>query len=324
MIAEKVNVSACLNQAFSRMKGLLFPFSFSKWLTLGLCAWVLGIGENGGNSCNGISNFVEKAIKSIKGDRTLLEILNTLFWGEGTVFERIAGLLSAEAAIIQFIALLLVCFSVIILALLVAIAYFKGRMIFVWLDNLLWNKAEIQPAYNNFKKQGLDFFKGKLFIDIWYYLLCLLLSSMALYPGLRYLRESARLGEWLNVDFPLAAGLVLLVILGILNIPVLIYLGLLFRFTPLIMYKKGITFQEALAEFNLLLFSRKIQFFKYFCFDWLINIAAGTLTALLICCSCCILALPLTLPVIGATMLLPWHVIHSCLAIEFYEKLMEK
>ena len=322
MLAEKVNISACLNQAFARMKGLLFPFNLKKWLTLGLCAWVLGLGEYGGNSSNGISNFAEKTIKSIKGDRTLLEILNTLFWGEGTIFERIAGLLSAETAIIQFIALLLVCFSVIILALLVAIAYFKGRMIFVWLDNLLWNKAEIQPAYNDFRKQGIDFFKGKLFIDIWYYLLCLLLSSMALYPGLRYLRESARLGEWLDVDFSLAAGLVLLVMLGILNIPVLIYLGLLFTFTPLIMYKKGISFQEALSEFNSIFFSRKIQFLKYFCFNWIINIAAGTLTVLLICCSCCILAIPLALPVIGAAMLLPWHVIHSYLAIDFYEKLI--
>ncbi len=320
MLAEKVNVSVCLNQAYARMKGLLFPFDIQRWLTLGLCAWILTLGESGGGSGNWGRNWGKNA-----GDggvsQTVLEKLNTLFWGEGTVFERFAAVLEMESATIQIIFYGAVLFLLVILAIALVIAYFQGRMNFVWLDNLLNDRSRIQPAYREYEKPGVDFFKGKLCIDIWFYLINLLLFGVVLYPGYQYLKESARVGEWGSFTAAHGTFLVLLGLLIAANVLVSVYLALLFTFVPLIMYKTGLGFHDAWASFNNMLLNRKIQFIKYLFFNWIVDLAAGVLIGLIVLCSCCILAIPLMLPVIGSTMLLPWYVLRSYLAIEFYEVL---
>ena len=319
-LAEKVNVSACLSQAYARMKGLLFPFSLKKWITLGFCSWAVTLGESGSNSGNWDKLGKTTGMKNESG-QTVLEMLNTIFWGDGSIFERIAGILQMQADTIQLIFHIGIAAAVFILLLAVVIAYFKGRMCFVWLDNLINNRAEVQNAYRKYEKPGVGFFKGKLYIDIWYYLISLLLWGITLCPGIQYLRESARMGEWGSFNSALASSMILGAVLAILNILVLFYLKLLFDFAPLIMYKEGLSFNEAWSAFNHMLFCRKIQFVKYYFFYWLVNLAAGVLLVLLLVCSCCILLFPLVLPVIGATMLLPWHVTGSYLTIEFYEVL---
>lgn len=320
-LAEKVHISACINQAYARMKALLFPFNLQKWLTLGLCAWVLTLGEAGGGS--GGRGF-DKAFGKTENNQTLLEMLNTIFWGEGSVFERFAKVFDTGTQTIQIIFWGAVLLLLVVITLSIVVAYFQGRLRFVWLDNLLNNRAQLQRVYREYEEQGVDFFKGKLFIDIWYYVIALCLAGATLYPGIRYLRESARLGEWCSFNSFLGTGIILGAILVLLNIAVTIYLACLFTFTPLMMYKHDCSFDEAWRLFNDMLSQRKIEFVKYIVCNWMINMAAGVLLMFLLLCSCCILAIPLALPVIGATILLPWYVMRSYFAIEFYEKLTEE
>ena len=165
-LAEKVHVSACINQAYARMKALLFPFNLQKWLTLGLCAWVLTLGEAGGGS--GGRGF-DKAFCETENNQTFLEMLNTIFWGEGSVFERFGKVFDTSTQTIQIIFWGAVLLLLVVITLSIVVAYFQGRLRFVWLDNLLNNRAQLQRVYREYEEQGVDFFKGKLFIDIWYY-----------------------------------------------------------------------------------------------------------------------------------------------------------
>ena len=298
------------------MKALLFPFDLVRWVTLGFCSWVLLLGEqqNSGNMLN-VSDLKDT------GEFDLLDSLHLLFWGEAALTERIAAVFGVSAEVVRWVLFggsFLLAAGIVLW---IVIAYFQARMTFVWLDDLLCRRALIREPYIRYKEQGGRYFKGKLLVDIAYW--CVLLGAVAisLVPFVQYLKESARLGEWGGFDCGLAVGIGVVLVFVILYILFGIYYGLLFAFLPLIMYKKNCSFRTALREFNGLLNTRWTQFLKYILFLLLIHTAAGFLISGLICCSCCLLALPLCLPVIGAVLLLPWNVFRSYFAIEFFETL---
>ena len=316
-LAKNVNVSDCLTRGFERMKALLFPFDLLRWITLGFCAWLIGAGQGG--SVN-LPDFKDFGGEESEEGLSVLDSLYILFWGEGSLSERLAAGFDVSPAMVQLF-LWGGAFVVIIgIAITIIVAYFQARIRFVWLDNLLWKRSLIRVPYAQYKEQGGEFFKGKLIVDIGYYLLLLVAVSGCAVPFVLYLRESARVGDWGGMTGGMIAGIAVFLLFSLVNIFFMAYYKLACTFIPLIVCKKNMSFWQALGEFNNMLKQRLGQFVKFLLFSILLGIALGVLCVMLILCCCCLL-LPLGMPIIGATMLLPWHVMMGYYTIEFFETL---
>src|SRR5579863_1037870 len=53
----EISVTEAVEPAYERVKLMLFkPFDFTKWIVIGFCAWLAGLGESGGGGFHG-GNF---------------------------------------------------------------------------------------------------------------------------------------------------------------------------------------------------------------------------------------------------------------------------
>src|ERR1035438_5984892 len=54
---REIGVTEAIEPAYERVKQMLFnPFDFSKWIIIGFCAWLAGLGESGGSG-GGFNGF---------------------------------------------------------------------------------------------------------------------------------------------------------------------------------------------------------------------------------------------------------------------------
>src|ERR1017187_9545305 len=55
---REISVTEPIEPAYDRVKQVLFkPFDFTKWIILGFCAWLAGLGESGGGGGGGFNGF---------------------------------------------------------------------------------------------------------------------------------------------------------------------------------------------------------------------------------------------------------------------------
>jgi len=290
-----------LRPAWRRMAEILFmPFSMTKWFILGFSAWLATLGEGGGGSVGSGSRNLA-GLTGKQEDPTHTDLTG--------VIDQIRAFLERHGGTIAWIVAIAVCVGVAI-ALVVTWARSRGK--FMFLDNVLNNRAEIAIPWRTFNRHGNSLFRW----NIVYGLVCL----MALIPLIVFSFSGIVLPciERGTLTVSAVRGIVLSG--GLLMVFALIT-GYITRFledfvVP-IMYKCDLTATRAWGRFMGLLRDNFWRLMLYGVFYVALGMVAGACIFLLIIGTCCIAGCLIAIPYVGAVLVLPVTVFFRVYSVQY-------
>ncbi len=294
-----INYGDPLGKGWDRMKKILFakPFDLNKWFVIGFSAFLAGL-LNGSWS---YSKSIEKYRDQLDLNNVEYQFRNAYEWLLGHPVW--AGVISGSA--------------IIIIGLLVLFTWLSSRGKFMFLDNVVRNRAEISRPWNEYRKEGNSLFLWRLAFGIIVTGVITLLFVTLLFvflPGL----------EDLDVS-----GIILLVAGGsfifLMTISVIVYIRIFLEgFIVPLMYRDRISATEAWRKFLPLL----KQYFWYFVLYGLFFIVLGILVALVIIvfalATCCVGLIILAIPYIGSVVMLPVSITFRSFSVYFLEQFGEE
>jgi cell division protein FtsL len=279
-----------LNRAWNRMKIALFrPFDINKWFVVGFNAFLAGLAE--GHHGSGSSRW--------HGRFSFREFFNL----PNKIWDWLMTHPGWFIAII-FIALFVIAIGIILL-------WLSSRGKFMFLDNVVYNRAEIAKPWRQFRMEGNSLFLWRLIFS----LICLILFiTLAVFF---FMAGSALYQDSYHSPGPLAftVGMGLLFLLMVIVIG---YISLFLNdFVVPIMSKNNITATQAWGRFLPLLGRHLFYFIFYGLLIFVLMImfvifviAAGLVT-------CCIGWLVLVIPYIGTVVTLPFWYALRAFSLEF-------
>ncbi|MDZ7263603.1 MAG: hypothetical protein ONB16_03395 [candidate division KSB1 bacterium] len=284
-----------LTSAWRRMTVALFkPFDLVKWMVLGFTAFLAGLTKSSGNlGGRGFSRNLGYKLKDF-GELLALPIL---IWDWLQVH-------SGWFALIIFGILLLIALGVVLL-------WLSARGRFMFLDNVVHDRAVVKQPWHEFKREGDSLFAWELVFLLIVLLMVILFMVQAYY--------SAR-NIYFEAKFPpqLLLPIIGLVILGLLSGLLFAYISVfLHNFVVPIMYRDRITATQAWRRFLSLFANRWGHFLLYGLFWFGLHIVAIMAIALAGLLTCCIGFLLLIIPYIGSVITLPISYTFTALGPEF-------
>ncbi len=278
-------------RAFAGMKQRLFrPFNLGKWFAIGFTAWLAMLGENGGGGSS-FSSFPDG--KSHSG---------------GPDFSAAGHFIREHLAIIISIAVVV---FIIVFVLSVVLAWLRARGVFMFLDNIILDRAQVSEPWHEYRREGNSLFWWSFvfgWITFFIFLAILALGLAIALPAIRHHHFDFHAGIALAVTLPL-------VILFLLVVSV-IYL-LLEDFVVPIMWKHRVTATESWRIWRRLTAGNGLCFVPYFLVRFLFSTIAGVLTLVTGICTCCCAFFLLAVPVVNAALLLPISATFRLYSLEF-------
>jgi len=277
-----------LNRAWERMKRILWqPFDLKKWLVLGFSAWLAGLADGAGGG--GWKWMADD--NDFPGSRNL--------HGSGEVF-RNAG----EALIwLPIIAVAIMAVA----AILLLILWVSSRAKFIYLDNVIHNRAQMVEPWHRLRDLGNSLFLWRVGFLVACGLVMLLLLLLFFAPAATLSFSDALAGlSYAAMGF----GVLILIVFGILAAFVALFLE---GFVIPIMYKFDLKATEAWRYFMPWLKTRPVPFFLYGLFVLVLGFCIVVLFGLVCLLTCCIVALPY----VGTVILLPIWVTYRLFSVEF-------
>ena len=281
-----------LQTAWRTMRRTLFePFDLGRWFTIGFAAWLAYMGTGGG----GINI---PSIPDRSGGAGMSQML--------ALFKQYAMIIIPIAA---FLVLLGVTVGIVLL-------WASSRAEFMFVDNLVTNKAEVRDPWRRYRAQGNSLFVWRLLFGILVFVVVAVLVVALVVPLIPFFRgghHPALSAVWITAIVGLAFAILAVALLAA-------YVNLFLRnFVVSIMYKRAIMVLPAWREFLCLLAAQPGTFIVFGLFVLLIHAATG-LAALLVlvltCCLCCLGCL-LMVPYIGTVIMLPLFVFFRAYGIHF-------
>jgi hypothetical protein len=282
-----------LGRSWRRMKAALFkPFDIHKWFVVGFSAFLAGLADahsgSGGSRAGGDMSFREFLDLPNRGWQWLM---NHPGW----------------SMFIAFVALVAIVVGIVLL-------WLTSRGKFMFLDNVVLNRAEIAKPWKEFRAEGRSLFLWRLgfgliaFAVFAAFAVFFFVTARQLYEGVSGHR----------IPLPYIVGI------GILFLLMLIIIGFTFLFlesfvVPL-MYKNRIGTIQGWRLFLPLLGRHPFHFilFGLFMFVLYVLFAAVVIIAGLV--SCCIGWLLLVIPYLGTVVTLPVWYTFRAFSIEFLEQ----
>lgn len=286
MSAPNPSVLAPVSMAFETIRRVLFhPFDLVKWLALGFTAWLALLESGVGNVFNFNPGQFGKEQASQGGQAIWNWIVAHLF------------------LVIPLVLLLVVIAA----ALTLLVMWLSCRGKFMFLDNVVGNRAEIVEPWHRFRGQGNSCFL---------FLICFglaLVAVMALGLGLAFLISWPDLSRsqfgWFAAS---AIGFGAMFFLCFLVTAVCIR-AFLEDFVIPIMALKACRVMEGWSVFFDLFRKNAGLFVLYLLFRLVLNFAIGAITLLLCCLLCC----TVLIPYVGTVILLPVHVFWRAYSVHF-------
>jgi hypothetical protein len=298
----KIAIIEPLERAYEHMKGMLFaPFDLGKLLVIGFGCWLARLAEGGSGGGGGFPSWA--ASKLGRADAAPLSDWEWL----GSLREQ-AWLFGCGTLVVALLALVLVLIPLVL--------WLSSRGHFVFLDNVIHDRAEIQEPWSRFATQGNSLFLWRLGFLV-AALVVIATSALPLIYVIYTLqnRGGFALGEALTVTacvLPIAA-------LGV----AIAYVNLfLLHFVVPIMHREGVSAGVAWGRFMPLLRRNLGSFLIYGLFVCLLWICVAIALGLVIVFSCCLAAIPLIIPYLGTVALLPVYVVFRAYGVEFLGQLM--
>ncbi len=285
-----ISFSQPLDRAWQRARLILFsPFDLGKWMVLGFSGWLANLAGGGGGGWSWRGNLDLDHGPDLRGMEQSFE--GAMDWlGRNAVWLPLIGL-----AVLVVVGLLL------------AFLWLSSRGKFIFLDNVVHDRAEIVGPWKRYRAAGNSLFWWRLGFAL------VVLAAVAVLAGA--IIGLAVLGKnhagWTLLIVP--GGLVML---GLILAAVYVDLYLESFVIP-IMYRFELSATEAWRVF-LQWWNRHVwHFLLYGLFVlglWILFGLAVTLVGLF---TCCIAFFFLMLPYIGTVLTLPWWVTYRALSVEF-------
>ncbi len=292
------SISQVVSNSWKRMVKVLFrPFDFYKWLVLAFCAWLVNAssGSGGGGNPKLPGNFGQSGSSNTAA---------SVGQGVSDFVQQLQGSLGATVLIVIFVVLF-----VVVVALIIVFLWLKSRFEFIFLDNLVWNRAEIKNPWKKYKTQGNSLFSAYLILIF----LCVLFAGILLVTLIGIGSSFAQSGgDRMLIWMPL--------FLLLIGLAVLVASVIMFFIRSLVipvMYHRGLSFNEALRIAYDILGRNAGRFVVLMLITLGLYIAFAIAVLAGVVATCCILAIILIIPVIGIMPILPAVVFFRYLGPEF-------
>jgi hypothetical protein len=268
----RIEIFKPLGEAFELMKKILFqPFDLTKWLVIGFAAFLASFSGGFHSSFNPFSRW------SAREDRKAIAESLRDFGSVGQME--------------WWVIALIVIGGVMILALVLVFMWLGARGRFIFTDCIVCNRGAIVAPWKEFRAQGNSFLLFSLLVMLCIFVV-VVLPALALFSPF-VLRGS---GGQTGLGFWIALGLFVFILLCIafgwtfvsqLMIP--------------IMYRQRCLARQAFSQSVGLIAAQPGPMLLYFLFLLVILFAAGLISCVAACVTCCIAAIPY----IGTVLLLP-------------------
>lgn len=274
-----------MERAFDRMRRILFePFDLVTWMVLGFSAWLATLGSGSGGGSN------------LAGDPTDV----------GDSFGRAASSLFDNLFLFGLVGLA----GIVILALVAALLWLSSRGKFIFLDNVVHERAEISNPWREYKRLGNSLFIWRaVFVGI----VIAVVAAGALIPAIPAALVSGGSFEDLSIfamtSWGIFFGLIVFCVI-VISLFVTLFLD---AFVVPIMYRFNLSATEAWKNLLPWLKAHPGYFILYGFFVLLLTLGFAIVSMLACLLTCCIAALPY----IGTVILLPLWVTYRYLSLEW-------
>lgn len=272
----KIEIFKPFSEAFALMKKILFqPFDLGKWCIIGFAAFLASLAGGSSYSFNPFSRWDTREDK-----KTIAEF-----------FPDLGSVAQMEWWVIG----LIVIGGLIILALVLVFMWLGARGRFIFTDCIVYNRGAIVAPWKEFRAQGNSFFLFSLLTMLCIFVVVVLVALALFFPLV--LRGS---GRQTGPGFWIALGVFVFFILCIA-----FGWTLVSQLMIPIMYRQRCLARQALSQSVGLIATQPGPMLLYFLFLLVILFAAGLISCVAACVTCCIAAIPY----IGTVVLLPIPVI---------------
>ena len=283
-----------LSRAWNRMTTALFrPFNLGIWLALGFTAFLAGLLEGPRGSSG----------SSFRGNRDV-------DWGDISDFPYTAWEWLMEHAVWLF----LIIFGVAVgIAVVVLLAWLSSRGKFMFLDNVVHERAEVIQPWHQFKMEGNSLFLWRLAFGV----ICMAVIILFLIRGFFIASQVYQDG----FD---AGGMMTIVRMGLLVLFVIIiiaYISLFLNdFVVPIMYINNVTASQAWRLFLPLFRKHWFYFIFYGLLVLVLRFLVGICVLMVGLFTCCLGFILLAIPYIGSVVTLPISYTFRAFSLEFLEQ----
>ncbi len=291
-----ISYSDPLINGWARMKKILFsPFDLNKWFMIGFTAFLAGLADCQGGSGGGSNNKVGRGVDI--GDIAEFPatawnwFLDHTWWATLIVFG------------------IFVIFILVIL-----INWLSSRGKFMFLDNVVHNRALVSQPWKEFRKHGNSVFLWRIVFG----LICMAIFSFIVFIFFSFMM-SLHIGNYpLSAKIPAIIGMVMLFLTFLILSG---YIRLfLYDFVVPIMYKENISATKAWGKFLTLLSRHFGYFLVYGLFILFLAIVVFIMIVTAGLLTCCIGFIFIIIPYISSVVLLPVSVTFRSLSLEFLEQ----
>jgi hypothetical protein len=277
-----------LSRAWERMRRMLFaPFELARWLVLGFSAWLAGLasGDLGAKLAGNASDRVDNhEVLPSELERLMELISNHPVW---TVLAAVGVLVAV--------------------AIMIALLWLSSRAKFVFLDNVVHERAAIAEPWRRFGRLGSSLFWWRLgFAAIVLAMVLVVLAVVILPAAATTLTDTLR-------GLSIAAIVLGVLAIAAIAVAALLVLLLLEGFVIPIMYRFDLTATKAWR--TLLPWLKRFPgwFIAYAVVIFLAAIAVQLIVLILCLFTCCIILVPY----VGTVVLLPVWVLYRAYSVEF-------
>jgi hypothetical protein len=272
------------------MVGMLFrPFDAGKWFVVGFAAWLAGLASWGGGGGGSVSDNA--------GGAQLLHGVQD-GWDWLSSHELMAGMLLAGILTL--------------LAVIVAVLWVSSRAKFIFLDNVVHNRAEIVEPWKRYQRLGNSLFVFRLVVA----LVCIPLALGVI--GL-FFWLAVGPGGWTHLDgAATVAGAVGTAVLSMFLVVATLYtFFFLDAFVVPLMHRFDLGVMDAWRRFLTLLRARLGWFLASGLFVFLLCVLALAAIFTTGIMTCCLGFLLLALPYVGTVLLLPLIITYRAFTVAF-------
>jgi hypothetical protein len=295
----EISVTAPVSAALERVKQVLFrPFDPGKWFTIGFCAWLALLGEQGGGGIGNYNFGPHNGGQGAEGFRHGLEqakafVMSNLFW----IVPVVAGVV-------------ILCLGVWVL-----FTWLNSRGKFMFLHCVALDKAEVALPWHKFAREANSLFRFRIALG--------LIGTVLMLPLVAWI--AILVIGMVKAGTPNAVGVILAAGASL----VLIAVGLVFGgikkltkdFVVPIMFLRGTTCRAGWRELRGLLPGNIGNLILYFLFQIVLGIVIGLMVLIVVLMTCCLAGCVLLLPYLGTVLLLPVLVFHRAYSAYYLAQL---